>query len=77
ALGSLLRHIPEAFGSEYTGSKKYHLVVGRGSSDEVRSVLQRIASDGYLTDRSILRPCALTSVVAKMLTSWIEGLKEG
>ena len=74
ALGSILFNIAEAFGSQYTGRKRYHLVVARGSSDEVRSILRRMAGDGVLTDKSILRSCSLTSVIAKMLTAWIERL---
>jgi four helix bundle protein len=71
ALGSILFNIAEAFGSQYPGRKRYHLVVARGSSDEVRSILRRMASDGLLSEKSILRSCSLTSVIAKMLTSWI------
>ena len=74
ALGSILFNIAEAFGSQYTGRKRYHLVVARGSSDEVRSILRRMAGDGVLTEKSILRSCSLTSVIAKMLTAWIERL---
>jgi four helix bundle protein len=74
ALGSILFNIAEAFGSQYSGRKRYHLVVARGSSDEVRSILRRMASDGIVTEKSILRSCSLTSVIAKMLTAWIDRL---
>ena len=74
ALGSILFNIAEAFGSQYSGRKRYHLVVARGSSDEVRSILRRMASDGILTETAILRSCSLTSVIAKMLTAWIDRL---
>lgn len=76
ALGSILFNIAEAFGSQYEGRKRYHLVVARGSSDEVRAILRRIARDGVLSEKAILRSCSLTSVIAKMLTAWIDRLKD-
>ena len=76
ALGSILFNIAEAFGSEYAGRKRYHLVVARASADETRSILKRMAGDGIFTQAAILRSCGLTSVIAKMLTAWIQRIPE-
>jgi hypothetical protein len=53
-----------------------HLVIARGSVDEARSILRRLASRGALTRRAIEKPCALAITIAKMLTSWINGIAE-
>jgi four helix bundle protein len=77
AVGSLLYNVPEAYGSEHNGRKRYHLEVARGSVDEARSALRRLARDGALTVKAIKRACALTSAIAKMLTAWMDNLPEG
>ena len=72
ALGSLLLNIAEAFGCEQPGRKQNHLEIARGSSDEVRAALRGFVARGIISDRDIRRACELTSVIAKMLTSWIK-----
>ncbi|HUP88623.1 MAG TPA: four helix bundle protein [Longimicrobiales bacterium] len=74
ALGSILFNIAEAYGSDTVGRKRYHLQVARASSDESRSVLQRLAARGAFDGKSILKACSLTSAIAKMLTAWMDRL---
>ena len=71
ASASISHNIAEAYGCEH-GRKVLHLEIARGSSDEVRSVLRRLASRRALTLPSIRRPSALATTIAKMLTSWID-----
>lgn len=77
AVGSILNNVPEAYGSDHVGRKRYHLSVARGSADEARSVLRRLARYGALTEKAIARSCALTSLIAKMLTAWMDSLPPG
>src|SRR5688500_15747891 len=70
-LGSILHNIAEAYGSEYSGRKRYHLQVSRGATDESRSVLRRLVNKKALTWQAVSRSYALTSSVSKMLTAWI------
>jgi four helix bundle protein len=76
AAPSIPYNIAEAFGSEHKGQKIYHLGIARGSADETRSILRKLAKDGALSPASIRRPCTLAVTVAKMLTAWIERLQE-
>lgn len=69
-------NIAEAFGSEHKGQKIYHLGIARGSVDETRAILRKLAKAGALRARLILRPCSLAVAIAKMLTSWIESLRD-
>src|SRR5262245_43552819 len=73
ASASVAYNIAEAYGSE-GGRKVAHLVIARGSADETRSVLRRLASRGALSKRAIEKPCTLAVTISKMLTSWIDGL---
>ena len=77
ASGSVLNNIAEAYGSESPGRKAAFLENSRGSSDEVRSALRRLARAGALDVRDIYAPAQLTVVIAKMLTSWIQRLGGG
>jgi four helix bundle protein len=72
--GSVLFNIAEAFGSEL-GKKRHHLEIARGEADEVRAALRRLVGKAVLTERQIRRACELTSVIAKMLTAWINTLE--
>ena len=74
ALGSAAYNIAEATGSEQPGKKINHLDIARGSVDEVRAILRRLARGGALTHAQIQRPCTLARTIAKMLTSWIATL---
>jgi four helix bundle protein len=76
AAPSIPYNIAEAFGSEHTGQKIYHLGIARGSADESRSILRKLAKDGALSPASIRRGCTLAVTIAKMLTAWIEKLQE-
>jgi four helix bundle protein len=67
-------NIAEANGCEHPGRKAYHLEIARGSADETRSILRRLASRGAVTQKAIERPCFLTQTIAKMLTSWLKRL---
>jgi four helix bundle protein len=77
ASGSVLNNIAEAYGSESPGRKAAFLENSRGSSDEVRSALRRLARTGALHVRDTYAPAQLTVVIAKMLTSWIQRLDGG
>jgi four helix bundle protein len=74
AIASVLYNIAEAYGSDTVGRKRYHLQVARGSSDEARAVLQRLASNHAFGGVSIVKACSLTSAIAKMLTAWMDRL---
>ena len=76
ASGSVLNNIAEAYGSESPGRKAAFLENSRGSSDEVRSALRRLARAGAIDVRGIHAPAQLTVVIAKMLTSWIQSLRQ-
>jgi four helix bundle protein len=75
ACASISYNIAEAFGSEHVGQKRYHLGIARGSCDETRAVLKRLAKRGALSTTSINRAIVLTVAIAKMLTAWIEQLQ--
>jgi four helix bundle protein len=70
ASASIAYNIAEAHGSD-DGRKVLHLQIARGSTDEARSVLRRIASRGGLTQVDIYKPCGVAITIAKMLTTWI------
>src|SRR5688572_11989009 len=72
ASSSVPYNIAEAHGCEQPGRKANHLQIARGSTDETRSILRRLASRGALTQKAIERPCILTRTIAKMLTSWLK-----
>ena len=74
SMGSVRFNIPEAYGSDSPGRKRDHLKIARGEADEVRGVLRRLVAKGVLTEKQIRRACELTSVIAKMLTAWINKL---
>ncbi len=74
--GSILFNIPEAYGAGTPGKKRNHLAIARGEADEVRGVLRRLVQKGCLKESEIRRACELTSVIAKMLTAWIDKLPE-
>jgi four helix bundle protein len=74
--GSILFNIPEAYGAGTPGKKRNHLAIARGEADEVRAVLRRLVKKGCLKESEIRRACELTSVIAKMLTAWIDKLPE-
>jgi four helix bundle protein len=76
AAASVPYNIAEAFGSVHKGQKIYHLGIARGSVDETRSVLRKLAKAGALKPTLILRPVALAVTIAKMLTAWIETLDD-
>src|SRR5687768_6406959 len=75
AVGSVLLNIAEAYGSEQPGKKINHLEIARGSVNEARAAMQRLARRGAFTQKEIERPSALTKSIAKMLTSWIAAVK--
>ena len=75
AVGSVLLNIAEAYGSEQPGKKINHLEIARGSVNEARAAMQRLARRGAFTQKEIERPSALTKAIAKMLTSWIAAVK--
>jgi four helix bundle protein len=75
ACASILYNIAEAFGSEHAGQKIYHLGIARGSADETRAILKRLAKRGALSAAAINRAVPLTVSIAKMLTAWIDKLK--
>lgn len=72
---SIPYNIAEAFGSAHKGQKIYHLGIARGSVDETRSILRKLAKDGALRPAAVERPCTLAVTIAKMLSAWIEKLK--
>ena len=74
ASASVPHNITEAYGCD-GGRKAMHLKIARGSVDEVRSILRRLASRGAVTRKAIERPCALAIAIAKMLTSWINTIE--
>lgn len=76
AAPSIPYNIAEAFGSEHKGQKTYHLGIARGSVDEARSILRKLAKDGALDPAFIRRPCTIAVTIAKMLTAWIERLQQ-
>ena len=73
--GSILFNIAEVYAADSLGKKRNHLEIARGEADEVRSILRRLVSKGALTESGIRRACELTSVIAKVLTSWMDNLK--
>lgn len=75
ASASVPYNIAEAFGSEHPGQKIYHLGIARGSADETRAILRKLAKSGALSPAATIRPSILARTVAKMLTSWIEALR--
>ena len=75
ASGSGKANIAEAFGSQHVGQKIYHLGKSRGSYDEARDWLKRLAADGAFEACEIKRAVVLSVTIAKMLTSWIERLE--
>jgi four helix bundle protein len=74
SIGSLLFNIPEAYGSDTVGRKRYHLSVARGSVDETRSVLNRLIANGFILAAAAKRAITLCFSIAKMLTSWMNSL---
>lgn len=70
AAGSVLYNIAEAYGSEQPGRKRYHLEVSRGSADETRSIIRRVAARAGPLPTAIVRATALAVTIANMLTSW-------
>ncbi len=74
SVGSILFNIAEAYGADAPGRKANHLAIARGEADEARSVLRRLVQKGMLAETDIRRSCELTSVIAKMLTAWIDKL---
>lgn len=76
AVSSVPYNIAEAFGSAHKGQRLYHLGIARGSVDETRSILRKLAKAGALPAKLILRACALAVTIAKMLTAWIASLEE-
>ncbi len=70
AAGSVLYNIAQAYGSEQPGRKRNHLEIARGSVDETRAILRRLANRGGLEPAAITKATALTVTIAKMLTSW-------
>ena len=75
ACASITYNIAEAFGSEHSGQKIYHLGIARGSADETRAVLKKLAKRGALSTTAITRAVVLTVAIAKMLTAWIDKLQ--
>lgn len=75
AVGSVQFNIAEAVGSESPGTKINHISISRGSAGEVRAVLRRLLARCAFTPRQTREPIALTVVIAKMLTSWMDTLK--
>ena len=75
AVSSVIYNIAEAFGSEQPGRKINHLEIARGSSDETRAILKRMVARSAFPAESIAKSCALTSAIAKMLTSWIRSIQ--
>jgi four helix bundle protein len=75
ATASISYNIAEAFGSEHSGQKVYHLGIARGSADETRAVLKKLAKRGALSTTAITRAVVLTVAIAKMLTAWIDKLQ--
>src|SRR5262245_39195595 len=75
AAASIPYNIAEAYGSS-GGRRVLHLEIARGSADETRSIFRGLARRGALRRQAIDRPCAFARTIAKMLTSWIDGIKE-
>ena len=75
ASASVVHNIAEAHGCE-NRRKVTHLQIARGSVDETRSILRRLASRGALTRRLIEKPGTLAVTIAKMLTSWIDSIEQ-
>jgi four helix bundle protein len=73
--GSVRYNIAEACGAEGSGKKRNHLAIARGEADESRAVLRRLVDKGQLTTIEIRVACGLTSVIARMLTSWMEKIE--
>ena len=76
ALASITSNIAEAYGSDTPGRKVYHLSVARGSTDEVRAKLQTLVNRKAFNAVEIVKPSILARTIAKMLTSWIDRLKD-
>jgi four helix bundle protein len=76
AAPSVAYNIAEAFGSEHSGQKINHLGIARGSVDEPRAILRKLAKSGSLSPDEISRPSVLAVTIAKMLTAWIERLQQ-
>ena len=76
ALASISSNIAEAYGSDTPGRKVFHLGISRGSTDEVRAKLQTLVSRKAFKEKDTLRPSILARTIAKMLTSWMNRLKD-
>ncbi len=74
AAGSVLYNIAEAYGSEQPGRKRNHLEIARGSVDETRAIVRRLAASGAFPLRATFPATGLAVTIAKMLTSWIRTL---
>ena len=74
ALASITFNIAEAYGNEHRGRKAYFLEIAKGSTDETRAILQRLARVGALERPEIYKASALTRVSAKLLAAWIKTL---
>src|SRR5687768_6582913 len=72
---SVPHNIAEAHGCDQPGRKSNHLQIARGSVDETRSIMRRLAARRALTTRVIERPSILARTIAKMLTSWINTIE--
>lgn len=75
-LGQIEDGISEAYGVEYPGRKKGHLKMARGSADEARGQMNRLADRGAFTPEQIKAPCILARTIAKMLTALIKAVDE-
>ena len=76
AAPSVPYNIAEAFGSEHNGQKINHLGIARGSVDETRAILRKLAKAGAVSPADTSRATLLAVTIAKMLTAWIENLKD-
>ena len=75
ASASVAYNIAEAFGSEHPRQKIYHLGVARGSADETRAILMKLAKTGVMPAAQTMRPSTVARTIAKMLTAWITSIK--
>jgi four helix bundle protein len=75
AIASVLFNIAEGYGSEQIGKKQNHLEIAKGSSDEVRAILQRLVRTKALKREDIYLASSLSRTVCKMLASWIASLQ--
>jgi four helix bundle protein len=76
ASASVAYNIAEAFGSEHPRQKINHLGVARGSADETRAILLKLAKTGAVPAAQTMRPSTVARTIAKMLTAWIEAIKK-